>query len=140
MKTVFPVLQCLLLKCRLQHSNWRWQQLIVQVPATNRKQYPCCTAALQLSKIATKNNHVPYNMRCWKCCHHSSAYFCHLFRKCAFTWINSISEIQSISCLIPAYNSSKMWVFIAYILFFKCPIDKNRKSPHIRRIKNIYQA
>ena len=92
----------------------------------------------QLGKITKKNNHIPYNVRYWKC-PPSSIHFWHLFRKCAFTWINSISEIQSISCLILAFYSSNVWGFVAYTLFFQCPIDKNRKSPHIRRTESKYQ-
>ena len=38
------------------------------------------------------------------------------FRKCAFTRINSVSEIQSISRLILAFNSSNVWrVFDFYL-------------------------
>ena len=58
---------------------------------------------------------VPYNMRCWKCCPPSSTHFWRLFRKYAFTQINSISQIQSISCLILAFNSSNVWGFEIFI-------------------------
>ena len=64
-----------------------------------------------LSKITKKNNHEPYNMRCWKCCPPLSTYFWYHFKKCAFTRINSISEIQSISRLILAFNFSNVWGF-----------------------------
>ena len=66
-------------------------------------------SGLQLNKITKKNNHVLYNMRCWICFPHSSTHFWHLFRKYALTQINSISEIQSISRLILAFNSSNVW-------------------------------
>ena len=109
------IIQCLSLKCRPQHGGWQWQLLIAQVPAGKSKAVPPLHRGLQLSKITKKNNHVvPYNMRCWKCCPPSSTHFWHLFRKCAFTRINSISEIQSISCLILAFNSSNMWKFVIF--------------------------
>ena len=83
-------------------------------PSRQIKTNTLLLGGLQLSKITKKNTHVPYNMRCWKCCPPSSTHFWHLFRKCAFTWVNSISEIQSISCLILAFNSSNAWGFVAY--------------------------
>ena len=94
-----------------------------QVPACKSKAIPSLHGGLQSSKITKKKIHVLHNMRYWKCC----LPFWHLFRKCAFTRINSISEIQSISRLVLAFNSSNVWGFVAYTLFFKCPIDKNRK-------------
>ena len=104
-------IQCLPLKCCPQHSGRRWQPLIAQILAGKLKAIPPLHGSLQLSKITKKNNHVsvPYNMRCWKCCPPSSTHFWHLFRKCAFTQINSISEIQSIPCLILAFNSFNVW-------------------------------
>ena len=84
------------------------------------KAIPPLHGGLQLSKITKINNRVPYYMRCWKCCLSSSTHFCHLFRTCAFTRINSSSEIQSISHQIIAFNSSNVWGFVAYTLFFKC--------------------
>ena len=67
---------------------------------------------LQLSKITEKNNHGSFNI-CWKC-PPSSTHFWHLFTKCAFTRFNSISEIQSVSRLILAFNSSNMWGFAIF--------------------------
>ena len=67
---------------------------------------------LQLSKITKKNNHVPYNMKCWKCCPLSSTCFWQLFRKCPFTRVDSISELQSIPSLVLAFNSSNVWGLI----------------------------
>ena len=75
-------------------------------------------------------------MRCWKCCPASSIHFWHLFRKYAFTQINSISEIQSISRLILSFNCCNAWGLVTCTFFFRCSIDKNRKSPHIRRIES----
>ena len=91
-----------------------WQPLIAQVLAGKSKAIPLLRGSLQLSKITKKNNHMPYNMRCWKWVSFST-HFWHLFRKCAFTQINSISEIQSISCLILASNSSTMWGFAIFM-------------------------
>ena len=48
-------------------------------------------------------------MRCWKCCPSSSTPFWHILRKCAFTRINSISQVQSISRLVLDFNSSNVW-------------------------------
>ena len=121
--------QSFLLKCRLQHSSQWWQPLIAQVPAGKLKATPPWHGGLQLSKITKKNNHVPYNMRCWKCCPPSSTHFWHLFRKRAFTCIKSSSEIESISRLILTFNSSNVWGFVAYTLFFKSLIDKNHELP-----------
>ena len=115
------ILQCLSLKCCPQHGAWRWQPLIAQIPAGKSKATLPLHDGLQFSRITKKNNHIPCNMRCWKCCPPSSTHFWHLFRKCAFTQINSISETQSISRLILAFSSSNVWVFVAYTLFFKCP-------------------
>ena len=112
--------QCLSHKCHLQNGSWRWQPLIAQVPAGKSKAILPLHVGSQLSKFTKKNNHVPYNMK-WKCCPPSSIQFWHLFRKCAFTRINSISEKQSISRLILAFNSSHVWGFVAYTSFFKCP-------------------
>ena len=101
------------------------QPLIAQDPAANQKQYPPMHGGLQLSKIAKKTNHVPYEML------EMLSSFIHIFlasfTKCAFTWINSISEIQSISPLTLAFNSSNVWGFVAYT-FSKTLIDKNRKQ------------
>ena len=94
---------------------------------------------LQMSKITKKNNHRPYNTRCSKCSP-PSTYFWHLFRKYAFTLNNSVSEIQSNSRLILTLNSTIVWGFVVFSLFFKCPIYKNRKPPHVRRIESKYQA
>ena len=105
---MFLYVQSLLLKCRTQHSGWRWHPLVAQVPAGKSNAIPPLHGSLQLSKITKKNNHVPYNMRCWER-PSSSTHFWHLFRKCAFTCINLISEIQSISSLIPAFNSFNVW-------------------------------
>ena len=113
--------QCLLLKCRPQHSSLRWQLLIAKVLAVKSKSIPLLLGGLQLGKITKQYNHVPYNMRSWKCSPTSATHFWHHFRKCVFTQINSVSEIQSISQLILAFNSSNGWGFIAYTLFFKCP-------------------
>ena len=55
----------------------------------------CCSCMLCLNSLMQQ-----FTMRCWKCCPPSPIHFRHLFRKCAFTWINLISEIQSISRLI----------------------------------------
>ena len=85
---------------------------------------------LQLRKVTKKNNHVPYIMGCWKCCPTSSTHFWHLFRKCAFTCIDSISETQSISPLILAFNSSNVWEFVVNTLFFMCPPQIKIANPH----------
>ena len=82
------IIQCLLLKCCLKNNGWRWEPLIAQVPAGKSKAEPPLHVSLQLSKIIKKNNHVPYNLRCWKCCPPSSKHFWHLFGKCAFTQTN----------------------------------------------------
>ena len=37
------------------------------------------------------------------------------FRKRAFTRINSPSEIESISCLVPAFHSSNVWGITIFI-------------------------
>ena len=67
------------------HGGWRWQLLISQFPAGKSKAIPSLHSGLQLSKITKKNDNIPYNMRCWKCCPPSYTHFCHHFRKCAFT-------------------------------------------------------
>ena len=46
-----------------------------------------------IDNTTKKNNHIPYNMKCWKCCPLSSTHFWYLSRKCEFTCINSSSEI-----------------------------------------------
>ena len=118
------------LKCRLQHGGWQWQSLITQVLAGKSKAITPLLGTLQLSKISKKSNHAPYNMRCWKCCPPSSTHFWHLIRKYAFTRINSVSEIQSKSCLILAFNSYNVQVFVAYTLFFKYPHRQKSQTPH----------
>ena len=98
---------------------------------------------LQLSKITKKNNHVPYNMRCWRLCPPSATYFWHLFRKCTFTQINSISDIQSISRLILAFNSPYMCVWGGGCDFYlggTWKIKCMQRTPHIRKIESGYQA
>ena len=107
--------QCFLLKCCPKHDSWQGQPLIAQVLAGKSKAIPPLHGGLQLRKITNKNNHVPYNMRCWKCCPPSSTHFWHPFRKYAFTWINSVSEIQSISRLILTFNSSTVRGFVIFI-------------------------
>ena len=84
-RSVFLIVQCLSLKCRPQHGGWQWQPLIAQVPAGKSKAMLPLHGGLQLSKITKKNNHIPYSMRCWKCCPPSSTHFWQLFRKCSFT-------------------------------------------------------
>ena len=118
-------------KCRLQHGGWRGQPLIVQVPAGKSKAIPLLYSGLQLSKITKINNHVPYNMRCWKYCLPPSTHFWHVFMKCAFTRINSISEIQSISRLIVYLLSILLMCggSLLTLYFSSAPIDKNRKLP-----------
>ena len=75
----------------------------------NRKQYPRCTTAYNWVKLQRKT--ITYLLT-WDVGNvvllypHISGIF---FRKLAFTWINSIYEIQSISRLILAFNSSNMW-------------------------------
>ena len=76
-----------------------------------------------------KRGHVLCSIRCWKCCTPSSIHSWHLFGKCTFTHTGSASEIESVSRLILAFNSSNLREFVAYALFFKCPIDQNHK-PH----------
>ena len=88
---------------------------------------------LQLSKITKKNNHVPYNMRSWKCCPPSSTHFWHLFRKCAFTRINSSSEIESISRLMLIFNSSNVWGVCNYYLWRHLKIKCMKHSSGSRR-------
>ena len=111
-------IQCFSLKCPSQHIGW--QPLIAQVPAGKLKATPPLHGGLQLSKISKKNNHVLYNMRCWKC-PPSSTHFWHLFRKCSFTWINSVSEIQSISRLLLNFNSSNVWGIRCIHFIFQVP-------------------
>ena len=60
-------IQCFPLKCLPQHGGWRGQPLIAQVATGKSKAIPQLHGSLQLSKITKKNNHVPYNVRCWKC-------------------------------------------------------------------------
>ena len=50
-------------------------------------------------------------MRCWKFCSPSYTHFWHLFRKCAFTRINSISEIRTVNFTPLTFNSSNVWGF-----------------------------
>ena len=119
------------LKCRLQHGGWQWQSLITQVLAGKSKAISSLHGSLQLSKITKESNHIPYNIRCWKCCPPSSTHFWLLFSNSAFTWINSISKIQSISRLVIAFNFFNVWGFVAYTLFFKCPhTKKSQTSTH----------
>ena len=73
--------------------------LIAQIPAGKSKTIPPLHGGLQLSKIAKKNNHVPYNMRCWKCCLPSSTHFWHLVRKSAFTRISNTVNFTPDTCL-----------------------------------------
>ena len=47
-------------------------------------------------------------MRCWECCPDSSTDFCHLFRTCTFTRINSISEI--------GYSQFHCWYLFSILL------------------------
>ena len=68
-----------------------------------------------MSKITKKNNHVPYNMRCWKCCPPSSKHCWHLFGICEYTRINSISEMHSILRLTFALNSSNVRICDFYL-------------------------
>ena len=137
----FLFLQCLSRKCCLQRGGWWWQSLIAQVPAGKSKAIPMLHDGLQLSKITKKNNHVPYNMRYWKY-PLSSIHFWHLFRKCVFTRINSISEMLSISRLILAFNSSNVWGFITYTLYFKVPPQIKIANPYtLEELKaSTYQA
>ena len=109
----YQVVQCFRL-CRPQRGGWRWQPLNAQVPAGKSKAIPSLHGDLKFSKFTKKNNHSPYNMRCWKCCL-SSTHFWNLFRKCAFTRINSFSEVQSILRLILAFSSSNAWGFAIFI-------------------------
>ena len=98
---------------------------------------------LQLSKITKKKkNHVPYNMRCWKCCPPSSTDIWHLFRKCAFTCINPVSEIQPISRLILAFSSSNVWGFATCIYggTWKITCKLCNEPLDIRIIESKYQA
>ena len=59
-----PDVQCLLLKCHPQHSDWRWQLLTAQILAGKSEAIPPLHGGPHLSKIAKKNNHIPYNVRC----------------------------------------------------------------------------
>ena len=89
---------------------------------------------LQLSKITKKNNHVPYNMRCWKCCPPSSIHFRHLLGN---MHLHGLIKFQK-------YSLFHAWYLLSIFLmcggslhtlyFSSVPIDKNRKPPHIRRI------
>ena len=105
------------------------------VLADKSKAIPPLHGGLQLSKITKKNDHVPYNMRCWKCCPSSSTHFWHLLQEMCIYTQNSISEIQS--------NSGLKLVSILLMCGFRCihniflsiSIDKNRRTPHIRIIK-----
>ena len=107
-------MQCFPLTCRPQHGCQWWQPLTAQIPACKLKEVHPLHGGLQLSKITKKNNHIPYNMRCWKCCPPSSTHFWHLFRKCAFTCINSISGIKSISFTTKRGLGRFFWGFLPF--------------------------
>ena len=79
-------------------------------------------------------------MRDWKCCPPSSTHFWHLSRKSAFTKINSISEIESISRLILSFGSSNVWGFTIFIYGRTWKIKCIQRTPHIRRTESKYQA
>ena len=114
--------------CHPQHGSWQWQ---LRSRLANLKQYLRSTAAYNWVKLQREiKNHAPYNMRCWKCCPPSSTHFWHLFRKCAFTWINWISEIQSISCLILAFNSSNVWGVCNFYLWGHLKNKVYATNPH----------
>ena len=132
--------QYLSFKSLPQHDSWRWHPLIAQVLAGKSKAMPQLHSSLQSSKNTKKNNQVPYNMRCWKCCPSSSTHFWHLFRKCAFTQIDSISETQSISCLIFAFSSSNVWRFAIFFYGGTWKIKCVHEPPHIRETESKYQA
>ena len=117
-----------------QHGSWWLQPLLAQVLPGKSEAIPPLHDSPWLSKITKKNNHIPYNMR-WKCCPLSSTHFWHLFKKCAFTWINSIAKIQSISCLIFAFNSSNVWWLLHTFYFSSAPIDKNCKPHTLEELK-----
>ena len=124
---------CTSLKCCPHNGGRWWQPLIAQVPAGKSKTIPTLHIAVYNTvKLQTKI--ITYGMRYFKCCPPSSTYFWHHLRNCAFTCIYSSSKTESISLPTLALNSSNVWGFVAYTLFFKCPIDKNRKLPHIRTI------
>ena len=122
-------IRCLSLKCRPQHDGRRWQPLIPQVPTCKSNAIPPLHCGLQLSKITKKNNHIPYNMRCWICCPPSSSHF---LRKCAFTRITSYSEIESILRLILAFNSSNVWSSQQTFYSFQVPPQINIANPRRR--------
>ena len=100
-------IQCHFLSCCPWHGGQPWQPLTAQIPA-NQQQYPPLQSSLQFITLQKKNNHLPYNMRCWKCCPLSSTRFWYLFRKCVRTWINSSSEIHPILYLKVTFNSCNM--------------------------------
>ena len=137
MTGLYCFIQCLSLKCRPQHGSWWWQPLIAQVLAGKSKAITPVHGSLQLSKISKKNNHIPYNMRCWKCCPPSGIFLgnVHLHGLIQF----------------PKYSQFHAWYLLSILLmhggslhtlhFSSAPIDKNRKPPtHIRRIESKYQA
>ena len=69
-----------------------------------------------------------------------SKHFWHLFRKCAFTRINSICEIQSISRLILAFNSFNLWGFEIFIYWGHLKNKVYATNPHTLYRNWKYQA
>ena len=125
-------MQCLSLTYRTQHGGWRWQSLIVQFQGSKSKAVPRCIAAYNWVKLQRKIIMYRYLITwgCWKCCPPSSTHFWHLFRKCAFTWIKSISEIQSISRLILVFNSSNVWGVFDFYLWGHLKNKVYAMNPH----------
>ena len=117
---------CLSVTCSTAASDSNCR--LPRTPSANWKQYPYYTAAYNGVKLETKIIMYFNNMWCQKCCSPSSRHFRHLFSKCALTWINSISKIQSISHLILASNSSNVWGFLHKHYFSNAPLDKSHKN------------
>ena len=125
-------IQCLSLKCRSQHCGWRWQPQIAQLPAGKSKAIPPLHGGLQLSKIIKKNNHIPYNTRCWKCNPPSATHFRHFLQE---------MRKQSISLLITCLLS--ILLTCGDLRFYPWRHLKNKvyatNPPHVRRNESKYQ-
>ena len=73
-------------------------------------------------------------------CPPPSTHFWHLLRKYTFTRINSICEMQSISRLILASNSFKVWRFAIFIYGDTWKIKCMQLTPTYWITKSKYQA